>query len=68
MAFPNNRKSSGPGPNPGLTPIDDIHGRGTTQGHEPDTTTGRLPEQDERTSASPATKRRRDTKKRNGRT
>ena len=51
MAF--RRKSSGPSPSPGLMPIDDIHGAGATQDHEPDATTGRLPAQDEDTSSRP---------------
>jgi hypothetical protein len=56
MAF--RRKSSGPGPNPGLTPIDDIHGGGEMQDHEPNTTTGRLPVQDKDSSTSPGIRRR----------
>lgn len=57
MAFRRNRRSKGPGPNPGLTPIDDIHGSSsTTSAFEPDHTTGRLPAQDD--SESGATRKR----------
>jgi hypothetical protein len=56
MAF--RKKSSGPSPNPGLTPIDDIHGGGSMQNHEPDATTGHLQDQDEDSGTS-----RRDKKK-----
>lgn len=65
MAF--RRKSSGPSPSPGLMPIDDIHGAGATQDHEPDATTGRLPAQDEDTNTPPASKRRRERSKKRSR-
>jgi hypothetical protein len=61
MAFRANRRSSGPGPNPGLTPIDDIHGSGPTTEFEPSKTTGRLKSQDDSDSA--ATDKRDRTKK-----
>jgi len=47
MASSRNRKTNNSGSNPGLTPIDDIHGAPTTREVEPDSTTGRLPAQDE---------------------
>ena len=63
MAFRRNRRSEGAGPNPGLTPIDDIHGGGSIlRESEPDRTTGRLPAQDNESSAA-APKRRNTTKK-----
>jgi len=61
MAFRADRKSSGPGLRPGVTPIDDIHGAGAPQDYEPDTTTGRLSAEAE--SSAPAAKRRRDMKR-----
>jgi hypothetical protein len=62
MAFRANRRSSGPGPNPGLTPIDDIHSSPTTMEFEPSKTTGRLKSQDDDDSAA-TEKRDRTTKK-----
>lgn len=64
MAFRANRRSSGPGPNPGLTPIDDIHGSGSTMDFEPSKTTGRVKSQDDDDSAA-TEKRDRTTKKSN---
>jgi hypothetical protein len=61
MAFSKTRRSRNTGSNPGLTPIDDIHDSNTNTGMDPDSTTGRLPAQDE-TSESGG-KRRRSPKK-----
>jgi hypothetical protein len=44
--FRNRRPSSG-GSNPGLTPIDDIHGASTSRDMEPSSTTGRISAQDD---------------------
>jgi hypothetical protein len=41
------RRSRNTGSNPGLTPIDDINDGGTRTDMDPDSTTGRLPAQDE---------------------
>lgn len=46
MTFRKNRRSTSGGSNPGLTPIDDIS-EGTKTNLDPDSTTGRLPSQDE---------------------
>lgn len=62
MAFRANRRSSGPGPNPGLTPIDDIHSSPATMEFEPSKTTGRLKSQDD-DDCTAAEKRDRATKK-----
>jgi hypothetical protein len=62
MTFRAKRSSSGPGPNPGLTPIDDIHGSGPTTEFEPSKITGRLKSQDDDDSAA-TEKRNRTTKK-----
>jgi hypothetical protein len=65
MPFRRNRKSASTGPNPGLTPIDDIHEGGSMLSEfEPDRTTGLLPAQDDETSAATA-KRRRPAKTKN---
>lgn len=45
MAFPKTRRTRG-GSNPGLTPIDDISEAHVTH-LDPDTSTGRIPAQDE---------------------
>ena len=58
MPFRRNRKSASTGPNPGLTPIDDIHEGGSMLSEfEPDRTTGRLPAQDDDSSAATAKRR-----------
>jgi hypothetical protein len=65
MPFRRNRKSASTGPNPGLTPIDDIHEGGSMLSEfETDRTTGRLLAQDDETSAATA-KRRRPAKTKN---
>jgi hypothetical protein len=66
MAFRRNRKSEAPGPNPGLTPIDDIHGGGSVlRKAEPDRTTGRLRAQDDESTST--TSKTKPTVKRSGR-
>jgi len=67
MAFRANRRSSGPGPNPGLTPIDDIHGASRTPQFEPDHTTGRLRSQDDDESAATEKRDRTSNNKKSGR-
>lgn len=47
MAFRRNRRAGKTGGNPGLTPIDDIHGEERVVDLDPDSDTGRLPSQDE---------------------
>jgi len=63
MAFRTNRDAGGAGPNPGLTPIDDIHGNNPTIGIEPDHTTGRIAGQDEEDDRSAKTKQDKRAKK-----
>jgi hypothetical protein len=59
-----NRRLSSGGSNPGLTPVDDIHGGSTTRDMEPSSTTGRIPAQDDDTEHK--TKGRRPSSKKRG--
>ena len=47
MAIRKTRESDNTGSNPGLTPIDDIHGSTSREKLDPDSTTGRLAQDDD---------------------
>jgi hypothetical protein len=65
MAFTKNRRTGKTGGNPGLMPIDDITNEEGVFDMDPDSTTGRLPSQDEQ--ADRGTKRRRSPRKKSSR-
>jgi hypothetical protein len=67
MAFKRNRRAGKTGGNPGLTPIDDIHGEERAVDLDPDSDTGRLPSQEE-TSERGAKRRRSSGKSGNKKT
>jgi hypothetical protein len=63
MAFRANRDAGRTGPNPGLTPIDDIHGNNPTVGIEPHHASGRMAGRDEEEDRAAKTKKEKRSKK-----
>ena len=59
MTFRKKRDTTG-GSQPGLTPIDDIHGNNSVTDLDPDSLTGRLPAQDDE-DTDDAKKKRKET-------